>query len=190
MGKYSNFERNSRDWYGTPIKAVYPLGPFLKDKRYIEPCAGDGRLIEHIRKLQPTATCVAACDLEPQVPSVLGVKIFQKNILEDFKTDISDMADCFVTNPPWINDKQSGFQLNTMIMKLSSILPTWFLMDGNYLFNKKSAPCMSVCTDVVPIGRVKWIEGSANTGKENCAWFRFDSRVAETKLTYMHSRKD
>jgi hypothetical protein len=31
-------------------------------------------------------------------------------------------------------------------------------------------------SDIVAIGRVKWIAGSKNTGKENYAWYRFDAR--------------
>jgi hypothetical protein len=27
---------------------------------------------------------------------------------------------------------------------------------------------------IVSVGRVKWIEGSKNTGKDNCAWYLFD----------------
>jgi hypothetical protein len=35
---------------------------------------------------------------------------------------------------------------------------------------------MAACSDIVAIGRVKWIEGSKYTGKENFGWFRFDVR--------------
>lgn len=191
MGKYSEFEREGRDFYPTPMKAAIPVGPFLKDLRYIEPCAGDGRLIEHIRMIQPTASCIAAFDIEPQAEEAVGVRIIQRDIIkEGFKTKITEYADCFVTNPPWINNKDSGFQLNTIIESLSSLLPTWLLMNGSFVFNKKSAPYMRMCTDVVPIGRVRWIEGSAHSGKEDCAWYRFDNRDKETKLTYIHPRKD
>jgi hypothetical protein len=27
---------------------------------------------------------------------------------------------------------------------------------------------------IVSIGRVRWIEGSKNDGKDNCAWYLFD----------------
>jgi hypothetical protein len=33
---------------------------------------------------------------------------------------------------------------------------------------------MVSCTDIVTIGRVRWIEGSKHTGKDNFGWFRFD----------------
>ena len=40
----------------------------------------------------------------------------------------------------------------------------------------QAAPFMASCSDIVAIGRVKWIEGSKHTGKDNYAWFRFDIR--------------
>ena len=52
MGKRSNFERIERDFYPTPISALAPLVPHLPIAfGYIEPCAGDGRLIEHLKTL-------------------------------------------------------------------------------------------------------------------------------------------
>ena len=35
---------------------------------------------------------------------------------------------------------------------------------------------MPHCSDIVTIGRVKWIEGSKHTGKDNHAWYKFDVR--------------
>ena len=52
MGKRSDFERIPRDYYPTPYEAVLPLIPHLPQKpfSFAEPCAGDGRLIEHLSK--------------------------------------------------------------------------------------------------------------------------------------------
>jgi hypothetical protein len=52
MGKRSSFDRVPRDYYPTPIEAVEPLIdhlPYSFD--YVEPCAGDGRLVQHIYNL-------------------------------------------------------------------------------------------------------------------------------------------
>ena len=49
MGKRSDFERKPRDFYPTPIEAVYPLLEHLEeDFLFAEPCAVDGTLIEHL----------------------------------------------------------------------------------------------------------------------------------------------
>ena len=41
---------------------------------------------------------------------------------------------------------------------------------------RQAAPFLPHCSDIVAIGRVKWIEGSKHTGKDNHAWYRFDAR--------------
>ena len=36
---------------------------------------------------------------------------------------------------------------------------------------------------IVSIGRVKWIENSKSTGKDNCCWYLFDAKYdGETKF--------
>ena len=44
------------------------------------------------------------------------------------------------------------------------------------MHTKQSAMYMTYCTKVVSVGRVKWIEGSKSVGKDNCAWYLFDSK--------------
>ena len=49
MGKRSEFERIPRDFYPTPYSAVEPLIAHLPEwYTFMEPCAGDGRLIDHL----------------------------------------------------------------------------------------------------------------------------------------------
>jgi hypothetical protein len=52
------------------------------------------------------------------------------------------------------------------------------LLDSDWAQTKQAAPFMPSCSDIVAIGRVKWIEGSKHTGKDNCAWYRFDAKHA------------
>ena len=35
---------------------------------------------------------------------------------------------------------------------------------------------MPMCTDIVSVGRLRWIEGTTMTGMQNFAWYRFDAR--------------
>ena len=35
---------------------------------------------------------------------------------------------------------------------------------------------MPACTDIVAVGRLRWIEGTTMSGKQNFAWYRFDAR--------------
>ena len=49
MGRRSFFPRIPQDAYSTPAEAVVPLLPHLEPgSRFFEPCAGEGRLIEHL----------------------------------------------------------------------------------------------------------------------------------------------
>ena len=62
MGRRSNFPRIPQDAYSTPAEAVAPLLPHLEPgSRFFEPCAGEGRLIEHL--VNAGHICVGRCDL-------------------------------------------------------------------------------------------------------------------------------
>jgi hypothetical protein len=65
MGKRSNFKRVARDFYPTPLKAVIPLIPHIKEfSTFVEPCAGDGSLIDILE--DHGMSCTSACDIAPQ----------------------------------------------------------------------------------------------------------------------------
>ncbi|MET4240773.1 hypothetical protein [Bradyrhizobium sp. RT10b] len=80
-------------------------------------------------------------------------------------------ADVIITNPPWSRDL-----MHRLIAHFQSIRPTWLLLDADWAHTKQAAPYLPSCSDIVAIGRVKWIEGSKHTGKDNCAWHKFDIR--------------
>lgn len=166
MGKRSNFDRVERDYYPTPIEAVRPLVdhlPYSFD--YVEPCAGDGRLIKHITELTDGhGHCLFASDIEPQAEG-----IFQNNALNlDFGGD--GVVDMCITNPPW----DRAF-LHTFIEHWLNLCPTWLLFDADWIHTKQSAILGTYCSKIVSVGRVKWIEGSKGTGKDNCCWYLFDA---------------
>jgi hypothetical protein len=66
--------------------------------------------------------------------------------------------------------------MHRLIAHFQRIAPTWLLIDYDWAATKQAAPYMPNCSDIVTIGRVKWIEGSKHTGKDNYAWYRFDIR--------------
>lgn len=160
MGKRSEFKRVERDYYPTPITAVYPLIQHLPDFGvYAEPCAGDGRLIEHIKSLTKLS-CKIATDIAPQ-----SVWITPQDA---FAADFSKV-DFVITNPPWDRQFLHGF-----IEYSARQVPTWLLFDADWMHTRQSAELMKrYCSKVISVGRVKWIEGSKNTGKDNCAWYLF-----------------
>ena len=66
--------------------------------------------------------------------------------------------------------------MHRLIEHFQRIAPTWLLLETDWASTQQAAPFMPYCSDIVTIGRVKWIEGSKYTGKDNHAWFRFDAR--------------
>lgn len=165
MGKRSDFTRVDRDYYPTPIEAVEPLIDHLPQEGFdfIEPCAGDGRLIEHLYELTDGyAECMFASDIEPQRHD-----IYQCDALQlDFGNAEIDFC---ITNPPW----ERKF-LHAFIDHYIDIAPTWLLFDADWAHTKQSSMLITYCSKIVSVGRVKWIEGSKNTGKDNCCWYLFD----------------
>lgn len=191
MGIYSDFDRKDRDFYPTPFKAVRPLFQYLKsDKRlnFIEPCGGDGRLVTLLEQNVPNLHCKWASDIDPQINAMStkdGYIVFHKTDVmnEDWNYIASQVeADYFITNPPWLNTKKSGYLRLSVIQKLANCKPTWLLLAGNYLMNEDmwnhpvlGKRCvLDYCKKVVPIGRVKWEEGSKDVGKQDAAWYLFD----------------
>jgi hypothetical protein len=158
MGKRSNFERKPRDFYPTPYKAVKPLLSHLPPVfTFAEPCAGDGRLIDHLAKHGGKVRY--AYDLEPQSEFIQKANALSQTYSE---------CDYIITNPPW-NRKV----LHPMIEHFANLKPTWLLFDADWMHTKQSMPYLPLIKKIVSIGRVKWIEDSKSVGKDNCCWYLF-----------------
>jgi len=166
VGRRSEFERLPRDKYPTPYAAVLPLLPHLDpETRFVEPCAGDGRLIRYLEK--HGHICEYAFDIEPDAEDV--------DHGDALKVRIDEPGLVCITNPPWTRSI-----LHPLIEHWRQQMPTWFLFDANWMFTKQAAPYLPYCREVVAIGRVKWIEDSKHTGKEDSAWFCFHNNEQET----------
>lgn len=170
MGKRSEFKRIERDFYPTPRAAVEPLVPFLPSGEFtfVEPCAGDGRLADHLLDLCPDAHCVAAYDIEPTADWVEphdATKLTEAGLVG---------ADLIITNPPWDRTKSSGYLLHRLIEHFANLAPTWLLFDSDWVHTKQAVRLIEeYLVQIVAIGRVKWIEDSKMTGKDNVCWHLF-----------------
>jgi len=174
MGKRSDFERVEKDYYRTidprAVAALLPHIPY--GTAFVEPCAGAGDLFIALEKAG--MSCLLASDIEPMHPDV-----DKRNALVDDVFDNS--ADYIITNPPW-----SRPILHAMIERFSRIRPTWLLFDADWCHTKQSKPYMPMCTDIVSVGRLIWIPGTKTSGKDNCAWYRFER--GNTNGTRFHGR--
>jgi len=158
MGKRSNFKRNVHDNYPTPFSAVAPLIKHLRlenIREFIEPCAGEGLLIKHLARYG------LICRLGTDIRS--GIDIFNLSVT-------LNIGEAVITNPPWTREI-----LHPLIDHVlgETKHPLWLLLDADWGYTKQAYRHMLWCTDIVTVGRVKWIEGSKYTSKDNCAWYRF-----------------
>lgn len=164
MGKRSDFKRNLHDNYPTPLAAMWPLFRVLdKPVRFCEPCAGDGRMVKYLT--DAGHTCAAAWDIEPRAEGI---------DTQDATTRLIGNIGCFITNPPWFRPL-----LHAIIDNLSAQHPTFLLFDSDWLHTRQANGRWQKCSKVISVGRLKWIEDSPHTGKDNCAWHLFEPGHAE-----------
>jgi hypothetical protein len=167
MGKRSSFKRRPQDKYRTfDPRGAATLAPYLPwGCRFWEPCAAAGDLVRNLQAFGPE--CVAATDITPEAES-----IYRLDAMTATRADVDATgATHIITNPPWTRDT-----LHRMITHFSALRPTWLLFDADWLFTAQSAPYVSRLARVVPVGRLKWIEGSPHQSKDSCAWYQFDAR--------------
>lgn len=171
MGKRSNFERRPRDYYPTPYKAVVPLLKHLASKStFIEPCAGDGRLVDHLE--QHGHKCNYASDIEPQAEWIERKDMLMFN-------PMYPSADYFITNPPW-----EAEVLHKMIEFMRQELPTWLLFNAGWKHTQQAIPYLRYCQKIVNVGRVKWIEDSKHDGMDDCCWYLFGDQITQPKYFF------
>lgn len=135
--------------------------PFIHHiQTFVEPCGGDGRLVHHLTRLGKH--CVRFFDIAPDSVFVAYG--------DAFTADYTGV-EAIITNPPW-----SRPILHAMIIHFVESVPEcWLLFDSNWVNTAQSVPYMKWCTDVVPVGRIKWVENSKGVGKEDCSWYRFSA---------------
>lgn len=170
MGKRSDFERKPRDFYPTPYEAVVPLFAHIDKHTYHEPCAGNGTLIGHLAR--NGLVCSGAGDIEPDNANHSTTIPY---IVTADATQVQNAVAQFITNPPW--DRPI---LHAIIENLRTQAPTWLLLDADWAHTKQASPYLKFCEKIVSIGRVKWIEGSKHTGKDNCCWYKFVKNNVDT----------
>lgn len=161
MAKRSDFERVGKDKYRTPRKAVLPLLPHLAKKtRFIEPCAGNGILIDHLRYYGHRP--LGGFDIEPERGDI--------KFGDAMRLKWPNPADgIWITNPPWRRD-----WMHPILMNLLRQAPLWALFDADWMHNVQSIPFKPYLRKIVSVGRVEWMPGTGQTSKDNAAWYYFE----------------
>lgn len=167
MGKRSDFKRRPQDKYRTfDVRAARSLASHLPwGCKFWEPCAGAGDLVKTLQPFGPQ--CLVATDLHPEIETV-----FRLDALTVTKADVdSTGVTHIITNPVWNRPI-----LHEMIVHFSELRPTWLLFDADWIHTLQAADFRHLLQTVVSVGRLCWIEGTNQTGKDNVAWHLFDAR--------------
>jgi len=177
MAKRSEFKRNPRDLYETTdLKAGRALADFLHpNEPFIEPCAGTGALVKNLQAAG--FSCKGAYDIKP---GDLGIGEVDAR---KFTRLHMNNANLIITNPPytWTLCKQ-------IIDRFMLIgVPAWLLLPLDWAVNERFAPVMHHVSEIVPIGRLKWITGSKHTAMDNSCWYFVQPHA--TPATIFHPRK-
>ena len=181
------FERRERDFYGTPLTPILRLLPHLSGvDTFAEPMCGDGAIIGPLE--DRGWECKFIADLEPQ-----GDIRKRALTLDVYDVDAAHLegVDEIISNPPWPMNaklrpagKPDGWPTIDIIHHLIQFKPAWMLMAADFMHNVYYQEHLARhCTDIVSVGRVKWIADSDNTGFDNAAWYRFE-RCAETHTRF------
>ena len=158
-----------RTWWPTPLAAIQPLLAVLDPgTAFIEPCAGDGALMYAL--IDAGHPCVEARDIAPL----------------DLAVDVGDALDLaprpavtVITNPPFERKL-----LVPLLCHWHRRQPAWLLLPSDALINLWFAPFAPYVNEIVPIGRISWLNNGV-AGKDNNAWVRFGLHPR----TFLHARK-
>lgn len=171
MGKRSDFTKRKNDAYYTwDRRAVPPLLPYLDPVPFVEPCAGEGHLVDQLVGFG--LQCAAAFDIEPGRADICEADARALYIPDGLQV---------ISNPPWTREF-----LHAIIRNLAPQAVTWLLFDSDWLFTQQSAPLVAHLHLVVPVGRLRWVPGTDHDGQDSCAWYKFgpDAPGAPTIAPY------
>lgn len=161
MGKRSSFKRLRQDKYRTPPPPIRFLLPHLKPgTSFVEPCAGNGQLARTLER--HGYVCRYMCDVRPDHGAV------DKHDARLLRRCDLGGARAFITNPPWTRPL-----LHELIEHLPTLLSTWLLFDADWAHTAQARQYLDRCSEIVSVGRVKWIKNSKSVGLDNCAWYHF-----------------
>ena len=60
-------------------------------------------------------------------------------------------------------------------MKFLHVGPqTWLLLDHAWSASHASGPFLQHCSDIIPVKKITWFEGTTDTEKRSHCWYRFD----------------
>ena len=169
MSKRSSFEKIPKDFYATTDpKAIPPnFVECVRGKRYAEPCYGEG-------DLEDLLMGAAVCRWRSDIRDTGCCKLWDAMCLSEHELEHCDVI---ITNPPF-----SRGVLLPMIDHFTSLMPTWLLLPADMMHNLYFSEYMARCSQVVSVGRIRWIKNSKHTSTDNFAWYYWRDQNETTTI--------
>lgn len=186
MAKRSDKPRIPKGKYATPREALTPLLVQLSQPgiRFIEPCAGDGRIGAWLEDMGHR--CTFACDVEPYVvPAAMAIPaqwttrtspvIHTRDARKLEITDVPSGTTHAITNPPWPLPGGTGEPTLAIIRNMLRLnLTTWCLLSADFMHAAYATPLLrDHGNKIVSVGRVRWFPKSDHDGMDNACWYQF-----------------
>lgn len=158
----------TRNLVDTPPEAVEPLLTHLPPGlRFIEPCAGAGKLRDALVSGRGGGggglVCVDAFDVQPRGP---GVRT------GDART--CNPTHVCISNPPY----DRALAVPILDAACTWTVSSWWLTPLDWLANTWFAPFAPHVSRIIPVGRVSWVRtesgGPTGPGFDNSVWIELD----------------
>lgn len=178
------FEKSKNGYYPTLSSGPMDvLASIIKPCKFVEPCAG---LLDMVRGLEKHGwRCTGAFDIERYVDKAeeRGVPLDRLQIADtsDPAWRIPDGTDMVVTNPPW------GREFIEKALRVwIPQAPVALLLPCRFEHNKWFAPWLrDHGRYVIPVGRVRFVEGTSTGGIFDSTWFVFGPAVTDQPITFI-----
>lgn len=157
-------------FWPTPYKAAKVLSKHLPAYfTYCEPCAGDLRLVKHLKKLKPKAAVTRCFDI---------IKKHNDVFIKDARTlDLSDMYSSIYGEPDFIitNTPFEYPTINELIEHFMQIKPTWCMVRMHWLSGVSAGRILRHMKKIVAVGSLDWFDVKATSSTDHYAWILIDA---------------
>jgi hypothetical protein len=177
--RQSRFGKRALDAYDTiDPRAVAALLPHLDPgTRFIEPCAGKGDLVAQL--VAAGHRCQDAFDIAPRAPGIRQDDALFWEAPHSFWA-----RDIIITNPPF-----KWPLVRELIDHWSEqVALQWILLEAGFAHTKRAGDLMQRCRKIVSIGRLRWVEGTAQSSTKDYAWYQFGATPSPGNTPKFYSR--
>ena len=123
---------------------------------FADPCAGDGDLVRHLEGYG--LICTYSGDIQRGQDALACCHY--------------NDAQAIISNIPY-----TRIYMHESIEHFLHTAPqSWLLLDHAWSASQASGPFIDCCSDIIPVKRITWFDGTTDTEKRSHCWYRFDLR--------------